>query len=274
MSPIENARAIVRAHRFADLADFGEPEGYADEDARGWFWDGDRSRMFYEMDAETLARSLHTFVALDGAKIDDESKVPLGASKLRGLPHLPRAMSWPAGHYFLAQLAPSDVKRFDVDDLLPDRGMLYFFFSPTDACTVAHWDGDSSELELREYPSESPRDAKHYLERFLSSASLVAPSGKYVFYAGGEGDDYDASAALVTDDLRAKLDAALPGFSLAERDAATKLFGRPHYWQGEDEVDDDEEPSPQDHAALLFEDEFGEGHVHVWIERKCAAKRD
>jgi hypothetical protein len=58
-------------------------------------------------------------------------EVPLGASRLGGLPDLPRGLDWPevdgqpmefVGQLDLAELAP-----FDVDHLLPSRGVLSFF---------------------------------------------------------------------------------------------------------------------------------------------------
>jgi len=272
MNQLEKAREIVRAYAFKDLAEFGEKEGFIDEDARGWYWDGDRSRMFFEMDADTLAHAMHTYVEVEGAEISDEKKLKLGTSKLCGLPHLPKSMKWPEGHYFLAQLALADVKPFDAEDLLPDRGMLYFFFAGAEDCSVIHVE-DASSLELRDYPDDKPENAEYYLEKFLERACRVTPKGKYIFYAGGDAYDYKKSAALVTKDLRAKLDKALPGFSLSNWDADTRLFGRPHFWQGEDEEIRKGKPKPSKNA-LLFEDEFGEGHVHFWIERKHAAKRD
>ncbi len=275
MNALERARNIVTQYKFKDLSKFGEDDaGFIDEKARGWYWDGDRSRMFYAMDAETLARSLHPILEIDETKIQDERKAKLGISKYKGLPHLPKSMKFPKGSYFVAQIACADVAKHDVESLFPKTGLLYFFMGPGDECHVVHWDGDPKELEVREYPQDKPQDAEYYLDGFLSSSARLTFSPRYVFYAGG-GDvyDYSPSAKLIPKDLRKSLDAALPGFSLTERDSSLRLFGRPHYWQGEDEETRKTKPKPPKYA-LLLQDEFGEGTIHFWVDRKAAAKGD
>ena len=64
--------------------------------------------------------------------------VPPQASKLGGDPLLPRDFTWPvftdthAGATrplsFLCQINLADVKPYDTDGVLPERGMLYFFY--------------------------------------------------------------------------------------------------------------------------------------------------
>ncbi len=276
MTALDDARDLVRKYAFKEsLAKFGQEDaGYIDEKARGWYWDGDRSRMFYEMNADTLATSLHAFIAIDGTSIKDERKAPLGISKMKGLPHLPKSMKWPKGTFFLAQIALDDVKKFDVEDLLPKSGILYFFMAEGD-CKVLHFDGKSSELEVREYPEEKPENAEYYLDELLEASARIKFSPQYIFYAGG-GDayDYSPSASIIPKDLRAKLDAALTGFSLSKRDRSTRLFGRPQYWQGEDEDSRAKSKPKPPKNALLFHDEFGDGSIHIWVDRKAAAKRD
>jgi heme-degrading monooxygenase HmoA len=65
---------------------------------------------------------------------------------------------------------------------------------------------------------------------------------------------------------------AILGGPVASRDTDCRIFGRPLYWQGEDERLDDDDPQERRH--LLFQDEFGEGHIHVWIHDADAQKRD
>ena len=54
-------------------------------------------------------------------------------SKIGGKPYLPKDFIWP--YYqelplsFLAQINLEEVKSLDKDNLLPDRGMLYFFMN-------------------------------------------------------------------------------------------------------------------------------------------------
>lgn len=67
----------------------------------------------------------------------DESRLPLGASKLGGLPDLPLDADWPTWHdlpqSFLAQLRLADAQPFlqgagALAGALPEQGMLWFFY--------------------------------------------------------------------------------------------------------------------------------------------------
>jgi uncharacterized protein YwqG len=62
----------------------------------------------------------------------DEADIPIGASKMGGSPDVPEGfefLMW-NGQYlsFIAQIRLSDAKPYDLEGLLPERGMLYFFF--------------------------------------------------------------------------------------------------------------------------------------------------
>lgn len=78
--------------------------------------------------ADDLADSFSYQIGLDGTRIEDERAVPLGSSKVRGLPHLPRGMQWPKGLYFAAQLNLEQLAQVDRSGWLPKSGMLYFFW--------------------------------------------------------------------------------------------------------------------------------------------------
>src|SRR5690606_33198558 len=62
----------------------------------------------------------------------DEADIPIGASKVGGSPDVPPDFVWPQWNdiplTFIAQFRLSDVKPYDVENLLPENGMLYFFF--------------------------------------------------------------------------------------------------------------------------------------------------
>ena len=70
-----------------------------------------------------------------------DNTLPIGTSKFGGKPHLPEDFIWP--YYegkgfgdviknrplsFLAQINLQEVKQYDKDNLLPESGMLYFFY--------------------------------------------------------------------------------------------------------------------------------------------------
>ena len=62
--------------------------------------------------------------------------LPLGTSKLGGLPDLPPVLAWPTWRevpmVFLAQIRLCELAPYDVEQLLPTRGFLYFFCQSQD----------------------------------------------------------------------------------------------------------------------------------------------
>lgn len=67
-------------------------------------------------------------------------RITPGMSRLGGGPHLPPGVEWPTGRIadqdivlpFVAQLNLADLRPYDVDGLLPESGMLYFFYNGID----------------------------------------------------------------------------------------------------------------------------------------------
>src|SRR5215510_14498915 len=61
-----------------------------------------------------------------------EATLSTGASKLAGVPDLPPGVSWPERkglpQSFIAQIHLSDVRPYDTHKLLPQDGMLWFFY--------------------------------------------------------------------------------------------------------------------------------------------------
>ena len=81
----------------------------------------------------------------------DTKSIPANASKIGGRPWLPSDFEWPLftdadeGNSrplsFLCQINAADVKEYDADGLLPDRGMLYFFYE----CESFRWGFDPED---------------------------------------------------------------------------------------------------------------------------------
>ncbi|MDM5333887.1 YwqG family protein [Ureibacillus composti] len=98
-----------------------------------------------------------------------EEEIPIGSSKLGGLPDLPQDWEFPkyknGFHSFLGQLNLQEVKPFDVENILPSRGILYIFYDVIDqpwgfvedeGCfKVLYFEGDEKELVRKEYPETS-----------------------------------------------------------------------------------------------------------------------
>ncbi len=61
----------------------------------------------------------------------DDALIPIGASKLGGLPDLPAGVDWPAWHEhmaFIGQFNLVAVAPFDRENILPTHGLLSFFY--------------------------------------------------------------------------------------------------------------------------------------------------
>jgi len=98
-----------------------------------------------------------------------EDEIEIGKSKIGGKPDLPKNTQWfhnkttnkPMS--FIAQINFADVKPFDIDNKLPEKGILYLFYDleempwgydPKDTVgkEVFYFDGDIADLERRETP--------------------------------------------------------------------------------------------------------------------------
>ncbi len=108
-----------------------------------------------EITPEVLARSLHYMIKLKLTTARDESEVPLGASKHKGLPQLPSGVAWPTNHYFFAQFNLAELHPFDLYDAFADSGMVYIFFDPGGEVSVSHYDGPLDALRVVPFPDSA-----------------------------------------------------------------------------------------------------------------------
>lgn len=276
MTAIDEARALVRA---ADIPE--ELAAYVAEGA--YLWDGEGSNSITELTSELWASSLSYQIKLGGERIGDESKVRIGASKYRGLPHLPPDMGWPENKFFEAQLNLADLAAVDRSERLPKTGMLYVFFNGAAECEVTWWQGSIDELDVRPYPDASAiADARYYLDDFLEGETIELEPYWLFYLNQGDAYDYRDVRRHLPGDLVAAVSNKL-GAPIATWDSSTRLYGRPHYWQGEDEgggmpVDFDEDGTPifedREPMLMLLQDEFGEGNVHFWCDFEEARAGD
>lgn len=104
------------------------------------------------------------------SKSDTENK-KTGISKIGGQPDLPKDIQWFKENNgkslsFIAQININEVKVLDIDNLLPDSGMLYFFYSaeqeawgfdPKDFDKFkVYYSSETENLERKEYPGDLP----------------------------------------------------------------------------------------------------------------------
>lgn len=140
------------------------------------------------------------------AQASDDAQIPVGASKLGGLPDLPADIAWPQCKsmspdetyfidvqrqggplWFLLQVNLADTASMDSEAALPNTGMLYFFAAlwkdgfPMDGITpdcwkVIYYDGKPSLLRRTPVPAipEGLRNALE-LESYLSAEFQIKP---------------------------------------------------------------------------------------------------
>lgn len=122
--------------------------------------------------AEQIERLLRPTVYLRTAP--EQKAAPLGASKLGGAPDMPPEFEWP--HYnetplsFLAQINLSEVKPYDLENLLPEAGMLYFFCTTDEIpwgdaeewgrWRVYYYDGDLKRIISTAPPPALPKEGQ------------------------------------------------------------------------------------------------------------------
>jgi uncharacterized protein YwqG len=122
----------------------------------------------------------------------DERAIPLGGSKFGGRPDAPKGMEWPRISApeervtvlpFVAQIRLSDLAPHDVEDLLPDVGLLFFFQLPmlsggdiNPACwKVIFHPSETDQLERLEFPEaliEQDRSASCTVTSFRAEWTL------------------------------------------------------------------------------------------------------
>ena len=137
-------------------------------------------------DIDRLARPS---IRLSATKAD-ESLMNVGASKLGGIPDLPPGLAWPelkgAPQSFIAQIRLDDVRQLDIEKVLPQSGMLWFFYDaeqqtfgadPTDrgGWQVLFQDVDLTKLQRTPVPAKLPA-ASQFQACFLGFASELTLS--------------------------------------------------------------------------------------------------
>lgn len=102
----------------------------------------------------------------------------LGRTKLGGCPELSKEISWPKSKFngsylsFLGQINLEEVREFDEEGLLPNKGMLYFFFNldSGDDGKIIFLD-EVIELERAVVPEEFKEVKKSFVQRLFGGKS-------------------------------------------------------------------------------------------------------
>ena len=131
---------------------------------------------------DVIEKLLEPAIHIETTRVEDPSTLEIGASRIGGIPDLPRGYDWPRfngkAQHFLAQINLNELNEFSCANVLPQRGMLYFFYDcdqktwgydPKDreSFTVQYFDPVISELQLTEYPDEVEKPG--FFKRLISN---------------------------------------------------------------------------------------------------------
>ena len=159
----------------------------------------ERFPAFWQASGAYLRRAIY-------ARTDLETEVPVGGSRLGGVPDFPAELQWfcrDSGRplSFLGQINLQEVSPLDEAHELPDRGLLYFFYDYSQEDGGMPWGFDPADRDgFRAYwydgPMDalSPRQAPEDLDE-----ELIFPQAALQFSAGEELPDPDSDLLLTAD---------------------------------------------------------------------------
>jgi uncharacterized protein YwqG len=141
----------------------------------------DKAAVLTAFEQAGITRLLKDFDALAKPSIRiyptpvDEASLPVGVSKVGGLPDLSPGLIWPKfeglPQSFIAQILLSEVKPYDIEGVLPAMGMLWFFYDARQeaygddphnrgAWQVLFWEGDLTNLRRTPAPAGLPDESR------------------------------------------------------------------------------------------------------------------
>lgn len=250
-------------------------------------------------------------------KIQDNEVYELGATRFGGQPDVPSDFIWPTymgesyDHVvkerplsFLAQFNCADFAKYDTEHLLPDHGLLSFFyeldsmcwgFDPKDkGCARVYWFEDISALSAAEFPADMEEDFIMPMVKIALSQKPSYPSWQDFTEAFPDDDD-DEAFNIAWEELMGEDEDDLPDRSqllgwadviqnsmFEECDIASKGYylGNPEGWRKiPKDIRQEAEQTAKDRWMLLlqldtvecddFELMFGDcGHIYFYITKE------
>lgn len=250
-------------------------------------------------------------------KIQENGGYELGATRFGGQPDVPDGFLWPVykgesyDHVvkerplsFLAQFNCADLVKYDTEHLLPDHGLLSFFyeldtmcwgFDPKDkGCARVYWFEDISALSAAEFPADMEEDFIMPMVKIALSQKPSYPSWQDFTEAFPDDDD-DEAFNTAWEELTGEDEEDLPDRSqllgwadviqnsmFEECDIATKGYylGNPEGWREiPKDIRQEAEQTAKDRWMLLlqldtvecddFELMFGDcGHIYFYITKE------
>ena len=200
------------------------------------------------LDKNMLETSKRNAILINYSEDENRKKLPKGTSKIGGKPDLPKVFQW--FYYngedykkivenrplsFLMQINCEEVHKYDKESLLPEKGMLYFFyelftmtwgFSPQDrgSAKVFYYDGEIEDLVPVDFPEDMEKDCIIPESKINFESMNDYPIDFLDYY---DPDDSDEEMDRKEKEFEKELE------ELGYKADTTKLLGHPELIQGE-----------------------------------------
>lgn len=200
------------------------------------------------LDKNMLETSKRNAILINYSDKENKEKLPKGTSKIGGKPDLPKDFQW--FYYngedykkivenrplsFLMQINCEEVHKYDKESLLPEKGMLYFFyelftmtwgFSPQDrgSAKVFYYDGEIEDLVPADFPEAMDKDCIIPESKIDFESMNDYPIDFLDYY---DPDDSDEEMERKEKEFEKDLE------ELGYKADTTKLLGHPELIQGE-----------------------------------------
>ena len=200
------------------------------------------------LDKNMLETSKRNAILINYSEDENKEKLLKGTSKIGGKPDLPKDFQWfyyKGEDYkkivenrplsFLMQINCEEVHKYDKESLLPEKGMLYFFyelftmtwgFSPQDrgSAKVFYYDGEIEDLVPTDFPKDMEKDC-------------IIPESKIDFESMNDYPidflDYYDDDDSIEETRRKEKEFEKELEELGYKTDTTKLLGHPELIQGE-----------------------------------------
>ena len=200
------------------------------------------------LDKNMLESSKRNAVLINYSEDENREKLSKGTSKIGGKPDLPKDFQW--FYYngedykkivenrplsFLMQINCEEVHKYDKESLLPEKGMLYFFyelftmtwgFSPQDreSAKVFYYNGEIKDLVPADFPEDMEKDCIIPESKINFESMNDYPIDFLDYYDPDDSDEeMDRKEKEFEKDLK----------ELGYKADTTKLLGHPELIQGE-----------------------------------------
>ncbi|MBA4745433.1 MAG: DUF1963 domain-containing protein [Muricauda sp.] len=219
----------------------------------------------YIFSKENISEGLQFCIDVVHDKVVDEFDIPIGSSKSKGIPHLPKNINTAIfeGYQFLVQFNFEELKPYDIFGLFPQTGILYLFFDSDNVSAKAlYFKGEVNQLQLLETVGD---------KKGLSKITFEAG------FTYGNWDERHEITKVMPNGLNEML-TNIFGFPLLnplrhnfEKEISGNILGKPTFLLDDDEY---ENPYYLDDYILLYDYCFGDNYLHFWIAPDNLKKRD